>query len=381
MAGTDHRRRNRTRPPVATAALAAAAVVALAGTAACADEADPEVADEAAAPGPAVGDHWHAAYGVYVCDDLLPPEPESEDPTGIHTHGDGVVHIHPFVEQASGADATFGVFLRGTEVEVGDGELTAGGETWSDGDDCGGEPGTVQVARWEDATAGGAPDDVQAGADGLRFREDGEAYTIAFVPEGAEIPVPPTAEQLAELGGVDGGERTGPGSTDGSGSTGSGSTGTGSTGGTGGGSPGGGSGTAGFIDPALAAEVLARTPPDVEPPPAGTPADAVEVETLIEGRGEPAASGDTLTVHYVGALEDGSVFDASWARGEPFPVTLGQGMVIAGWETGLVGARPGERRRLVLGSDMAYGESGTPDGVIAPGAPLAFVVDVVDVAR
>jgi peptidylprolyl isomerase len=371
MVGTDKRRLRRTRWPVTAAARAATAAVAvaLAATAACADEADPEVAEDAA-PGPGIGDHWHAAYGVFVCDAFLPPEPEGEDTIGLHTHGDGVVHIHPFVEQASGPDATFGVFLRSTEIEVGDGELTAGGETWADGDDCGGEPGTVQVATWDDATAGGEPDDVRAGTDGLRFREDGEAYTIAFVPEGAEIPVPPTAGQLAELGASDGGGTTGTSAG-------------GGTGGAGGttGPPGGGSGPDAFTDPALAAEVLGRTPPDVAPPPADTPPDTVEVATMIEGRGEPAAPGDTLTVHYVGVLDDGSVFDASWARGDPFPVTLGQGMVIPGWEEGLVGARPGERRRLVLGSATAYGEAGTPDGSIPPGAPLAFVVDVVDIAR
>jgi len=133
-----------------------------------------------------------------------------------------------------------------------------------------------------------------------------------------------------------------------------------------------------YSNPRVAEQVLARDVPQPAPPPGDTPADALLAEVLIEGEGEPAAAGNTVVVHYVGALDDGSVFDQSWARGETFPVTLGQGQVIAGWDRGLVGARLGERRRLVIGSDNAYGTRGA-GGVIPPNAPLAFEVDVVDI--
>jgi FKBP-type peptidyl-prolyl cis-trans isomerase len=89
--------------------------------------------------------------------------------------------------------------------------------------------------------------------------------------------------------------------------------------------------------------------------------------------------GDTIVVHYVGTLADGTVFDESWSRGEPFQVTLGEGTVIAGWEEGLLGAEVGERRRLVLGADNAYGDQA--NGEIPANAPLAFEVDVVDLYR
>jgi FKBP-type peptidyl-prolyl cis-trans isomerase len=131
-----------------------------------------------------------------------------------------------------------------------------------------------------------------------------------------------------------------------------------------------------YTNPALAEEVLARTPPAPAPPPADTPKDALEI-TTIEGEGEPAAAGDSVTVHYVGNLPDGTVFDQSWERGEPFPVTIGQGQVIAGWDEGLVGAKIGERRRLVIGSEKAYGS--TAQGPIPADAPLAFEIDVVDI--
>ena len=132
-----------------------------------------------------------------------------------------------------------------------------------------------------------------------------------------------------------------------------------------------------YTNPELAEEVLGREPPVPEPPAADTPADALEATTLIEGEGEGAAAGDTVVVHYVGVLGDGSEFDQSWERGETFPVTLGQGQVITGWDEGLIGAKVGERRHLVIGSDNAYGPEG--QGPIPPAAPLAFDVDVVDV--
>jgi peptidylprolyl isomerase len=134
-----------------------------------------------------------------------------------------------------------------------------------------------------------------------------------------------------------------------------------------------------YSNPELAQEILDREAPDVEPPPENTPADALETETLIEGEGEAAAAGDQLTVNYTGVTPDGNVFDSSWENGQPLPFALGQQMVIPGWDQGMVGAKIGERRRLVIGSDNAYGAEGAGED-IPPNSPLAFVVDVVDIA-
>jgi peptidylprolyl isomerase len=107
----------------------------------------------------------------------------------------------------------------------------------------------------------------------------------------------------------------------------------------------------------------------------------VEVTTLIQGEGEGAAAGDTVTVHYVGVLSDGTEFDESWSRGQPFPVeNLGQASVIPGWNEGLVGAKIGERRRLEIGANKAYGAAGNPPTIPA-NAPLAFEIDVVDITK
>lgn len=149
-------------------------------------------------------DHWHAAFGVYTCDDFEPAMPEFETPLGIHTHGDGVIHIHPFSENASGRNATLGVFLEESGVTLGDTSLEVGGQTYENGDKCGDKPGRVVVAKWDRAAdEGEEPQLVTEDLEGVRFRKDGEAYTVAFVPEGEDVPRPESASQLEELGAID----------------------------------------------------------------------------------------------------------------------------------------------------------------------------------
>jgi FKBP-type peptidyl-prolyl cis-trans isomerase len=135
-----------------------------------------------------------------------------------------------------------------------------------------------------------------------------------------------------------------------------------------------------FADPDTAAAVQARTPPTPAPFPADTPKDTLEKSTVIEGTGDAkAVDGDTLTVHYVGYLPDGTVFDQSWGKETgPFPFILGHHDVIDGWDQGLAGVKIGERRHLLIGSDLAYGSTGS-GGAIPPDTPLAFDVDVVDI--
>jgi len=103
------------------------------------------------------------------------------------------------------------------------------------------------------------------------------------------------------------------------------------------------------------------------------------VTTLTPGTGDPATVGSTVIVHYVGVRsETGQEFDNSYDRGDPFPVVLGAGQVIEGWDTGLVGVQTGERRQLDIPADLAYGDSPQGD-VIQAGDALTFVVDVVAV--
>jgi peptidylprolyl isomerase len=111
--------------------------------------------------------------------------------------------------------------------------------------------------------------------------------------------------------------------------------------------------------------------------PTSIPTELVVTE-LTPGTGTPAAAGDTVFVNYVGVRsEDGEQFDSNYG-GDPFPVTLGAGSVIQGWDEGLVGATAGERLQLDIPADLAYGDEPRGD-VIQAGDALTFVIDVVAV--
>jgi peptidylprolyl isomerase len=116
------------------------------------------------------------------------------------------------------------------------------------------------------------------------------------------------------------------------------------------------------------------TVPDELPP------DALQKVDIVEGEGPRAKTGDTVTMQYVGvAWSTGVEFDASWDRGEPFKVKLGEGKVIPGWDEGIPGMRAGGRRMLTIPADKAYGEQGQPP-TIGPNECLRFVVDLEKIA-
>lgn len=106
---------------------------------------------------------------------------------------------------------------------------------------------------------------------------------------------------------------------------------------------------------------------------------SLQVNDPVVGTGRGAAPGDTVVVHYTGTLEDGTVFDSSKPRGEPFSFTLGKGMVIKGWDKGLVGMKVGGKRQLVIPPGLAYGSRGTGGGKIPPNATLRFDVELLDI--
>jgi hypothetical protein len=151
-------------------------------------------------------DHWHAAIGISICGEAQPPTGEFESRIGIHTHGDGVIHIHPFSGGGAGENATLGAYLEGAGIELTDSKLTIGDESWEEGEDeCNGEATELIVAQWKNVQSTDEnPALIRRDFGDIRFREDGEGYTIAFVPEGTtDVPKPESAAQLAELGAVD----------------------------------------------------------------------------------------------------------------------------------------------------------------------------------
>ena len=117
----------------------------------------------------------------------------------------------------------------------------------------------------------------------------------------------------------------------------------------------------------------------VIPKPTGTPPRRLVKENIVKGTGPAAKPGDTVTVNYVGMnFSNGQEFDSSWDSGAAFPVQLGAGMVIEGWDKGLVGVKKGGRRMLTIPPEMGYGAEGYPPD-IPPNETLVFVVDVVSI--
>ena len=101
--------------------------------------------------------------------------------------------------------------------------------------------------------------------------------------------------------------------------------------------------------------------------------------TLHEGSGNPVKVGEVIKVHYMGWLTDSTKFDSSRDRGEPLEFTLGAGMVIAGWDQGIVGMKVGEVRRLVIPPELAYGDRSV--GPIPSNATLVFEVELVSAQK
>lgn len=118
------------------------------------------------------------------------------------------------------------------------------------------------------------------------------------------------------------------------------------------------------------------------PPPVSgdtvTAESGLQFIVISEGSGATAAAGQQVQVHYTGWLEDGTKFDSSVDRGEAFDFPLGAGRVIRGWDEGVAGMQVGEKRRLIIPSELGYGQRGA-GGVIPPNATLIFDVELLGI--
>ena len=155
---------------------------------------------------PTLDDHWHAAYGLYLCDAFAPPPSDvAGDPLGIHSHEDGIIHVHPFSSAATGENATIGKFFDTIGLDVSDDKIvTVDGTTYESGTTTcpSGAVGTVALVEWksaDDTTA--APTVITKNITDTRIVNDRMAFTLAFVPEAdvANVPRPESIPQLDNL--------------------------------------------------------------------------------------------------------------------------------------------------------------------------------------
>ena len=106
--------------------------------------------------------------------------------------------------------------------------------------------------------------------------------------------------------------------------------------------------------------------------------DELQITDIRLGDGKTVVKGALITTQYTGTLEDGTVFDSSWARGKPFQCVIGTGRVIKGWDQGLMGMQVGGIRTLFVPAHLAYGER-SMGAHIKPGSNLRFEIELLEV--
>ncbi len=176
--------------------------------------------DLAPAGRPGLSDHWHTAYSLYVCGEVPPlvfPNDSEDDRTGIHTHGDGLIHIHPFVSTVTGQYATLGAFFKENETVFSDDEfeLPNGFVISEDDYDCLGEEVEFRVLKWNSLIAE-KPVVYTENLRDVRLNQNGQLIVFAVVAVGSpseDIPRPDDtylreylglSEEQQPLGQIDG---------------------------------------------------------------------------------------------------------------------------------------------------------------------------------
>jgi peptidylprolyl isomerase len=287
-------------------------------------------------------DHWHAAYGVYDCNRYLPPVDASDlpDPTGIHTHADGLIHIHPFVASAAGKNAVLGLFASQIGLSISKTELVSANTTPSitrkNGDKCpNGKPGVIRVIQF----VGKNHTDIKEVSNPLRARL-GKDQVIAFVfaPLDQLIGPPPSLSELDAP-----------------------------------------------RDQAIKFEMtperqkIAGKEPLFSRPPGEKPTKLV-LEDLELGSGETVGNSSKVGIKFVlGTWDSKQSIDSNWVDAQDLlGLAMGRQQVVEGFEQGVIGMKVGGLRRIVIPPALGYGKTGIPPA-IGPDETLVLYVRLVAV--
>ena len=182
--------------------MAAVVILGTAGIVYSRDQRQPDNTRPFAAAAGRPADHWHAAIGYYICGTFVPNLPEGDDPLGIHGHGDNVVHIHPFGNSSAGKRATLDIYFDTVGADISDDRIELPGQdTKRNRDKCEDGEGTIRTKVWDTRNPGDPGRIVEGDPSAIR-PQDNQLITIAFVPEGADIPKPPSAATLDNLSDV-----------------------------------------------------------------------------------------------------------------------------------------------------------------------------------
>jgi hypothetical protein len=136
-------------------------------------------------PGPRINDHWHAAIGVNLCGTWQANLPQYESSTGLHSHGDGFMHMHPFSAAGAGGNATVGLFYSQAGDKVSAGQVKFAKQTYKNGDTCDSLDKKPGLVRWS------VNGQEKTGNPGRFVPNDRDVVAIAFLPKGVDIGTPP----------------------------------------------------------------------------------------------------------------------------------------------------------------------------------------------
>jgi hypothetical protein len=285
-------------------------------------------------------DHWHAAYGVFVCNKYLPPiKSNGQDPTGIHTHEDGLIHIHPFGAAAEGKNAIMARFFEAEGLQVTTESIRFNTSTYRSGGKCGTKAATVKTLVWLRGSR--AKPIVYKGDPSLIRLEENATYAFVYAPSKVDVPPPPSQKELRD--------------------------------------------PADLPPPPLTPQQLATIPP---PPktlpqpvlPKGNPPTEVMIKDLVVGTGIEAREGTRLYVRYrVTSLTGVELDSSSWQIGDQ-PAALprlGKGRLMPGLEKGLPGMKLGGIRQIIIPPTDGAG-SGNDNQTIVFIAQLVAVSGLTD---